>query len=146
MAKVICEIKKCAGCRSCELACSVEHSKSKDLFKAVTEKDKPKRRRYTSVAGKDVISFTCHHCIESPCVTACMSGAMQKDPKTGNTIHDPEKCVGCWMCMMVCPFSVIRRDQDKKIILKCDLCPDRDEPACVVHCPTGALKLEEKAK
>jgi Fe-S-cluster-containing hydrogenase component 2 len=31
------------------------------------------------------------------------------------------------------------RDAKEKIAIKCDLCPDRDDYACVAACPTGAL-------
>ncbi len=68
-----------------------------------------------------------------------MSGAMYKDKKTGETKHDKDKCVGCWMCIMSCPFGVLTRQKQDKIVVKCDLCADRDVPACVEACPTGAL-------
>jgi carbon-monoxide dehydrogenase iron sulfur subunit len=68
-----------------------------------------------------------------------MSGALTKDEETGATLHNKEKCVGCWMCVMVCPFGAIIRDAEEHIAVKCDLCPDRDDYACVIACPTGAL-------
>jgi len=70
-----------------------------------------------------------------------MSGAMYKDAKTGLTQHDRDKCVGCWMCIMACPFGAITREKEEKQVVKCDLCPDRDNPACVEACPTKALYL-----
>ena len=155
--KIYCDITKCVACKTCELSCAAEHSKSKDLFKALKEKNKPKRR--LDVLGVDgkAISLHCQHCQDAPCVTACMSGALSKDEKTGATLQDNDKCVGCWMCVMTCPFGAIVRDIENHVAVKCDLCPDRDDFACVVACPTGALfagteaefrkKLEEtKAK
>ncbi len=48
------------------------------------------------------------------------------------------------------------RDVENHIAVKCDLCPDREDFACVSACPTGALfvgtkqefekKLKEKKK
>ena len=38
MKKIYCDIKKCLGCGSCEIACSVEHSKSKKLADAKVER------------------------------------------------------------------------------------------------------------
>jgi len=74
-----------------------------------------------------------------------MTGAMERDPKTGAVLHDEEKCVGCWMCVMVCPFGVTRPDHEKhKIGSKCDLCHGKDTPACVEHCPNEALTYEDK--
>ena len=145
--KIYCNVLKCVGCRSCEIACAVEHSKSKDIFSAVREKPAPKKRVKTENAGAKIISLHCQHCEDAPCVAACMSGALSKDEKTGATLHDREKCVGCWMCVMVCPFGAIVRDIENHIAVKCDLCPDRSDPsvnpaeryACVAACPTGAL-------
>lgn len=153
--KISCDIRKCLGCRTCELACAVEHSKSKELVLAILEKPLPKKRRRVDAIDDKVISFGCQHCEDAPCVTACMSGAMYKDPHTGETKHDRDKCVGCWMCIMVCPFGAIIQDVTDKVAVKCDLCPDRDDYACVTACPTKALfagtpeefkkKLEEKS-
>jgi len=154
--KIFCDMRKCVACKTCELACAAEHSKSKDILLAVSEEPLPKKRRKVSGIDDKVISFGCQHCEDAPCVTACMSGAMYKDPATGETKHNKDKCVGCWMCMMVCPFNAIVRDVTDKVAVKCDLCPDRDDYACVVACPTNALfagtpeefkkKLEEKGK
>ncbi len=140
MKKIYCDIKKCLGCGSCEIACAVEHSKSKKLNQAIGEEPLPiKRRKAQFVAENVAISTGCHHCEDARCIAACMSGAMYKDRKTGQTKHDQDKCVGCWMCIMTCPFGALTRQKEEKIVLKCDLCPDRDIPACVEACPTGAL-------
>jgi len=136
--KIFCDIRKCVACKACELSCAVEHSRSKELEGAVRETPPPKKRRRISQAGVKTLSVGCQHCAEAPCVEACMSGAMYKDP-SGATLHNKEKCVGCWMCIMVCPFGAVERRIEEKIAVKCDLCPDREDFACVEVCPTGAL-------
>lgn len=77
----------------------------------------------------------------------CMTGAMQKDEKTGIVSNEfnPQKCVGCWMCVMACPFGVIspKQDGDRKIAVKCDMCVKRGSPACVDSCPKGAIVYME---
>ena len=35
--------------------------------------------------------------------------------------------------------QAIERDIENHVAVKCDLCPDRDDYACVAACPTGAL-------
>lgn len=135
--KVYCDLSLCLGCKSCELACAVEHSKSKELLNAIAEKSKKRVSVQASIHMPAPIR--CQHCEVAACVLACMSGAMRKDEKTGKTIHDEDKCVGCWMCVMACPFGAITPEFQNKIVLKCDLCPDRDTPACVEACPTRAL-------
>jgi len=68
---------------------------------------------------------------------------MYKD-KHGTVLHDSEKCVGCWMCIMACPFGVIKPDlKEKKVGSKCDFCTGREKPACVEHCPNQAILLKE---
>lgn len=137
--KIFCDITKCVGCKSCEIACAIEHSKGKGLFSAINEKPSPKKRLKVSRQGTGALSIHCQHCEDASCVAACMSGALKKDEKTKSTLHDKDKCVGCWMCVMVCPFGAIAPDIEQHIAVKCDLCPDRDEFACVEACPTGAL-------
>lgn len=59
-------------------------------------------------------------------------------------ICDHTKCVGCWMCVMACPYGVIKRRKEDRVALKCDQCLELDEPACVAACPTAALYFCEK--
>jgi len=142
MKRIFCEISKCVGCKNCELSCAVEHSKNKTLSLSITEKLPPMKRRRVQMVDDLIISDACHHCEKAPCIAACMSAAMYKD-KDGSTQHDREKCVGCWMCVMVCPFGAIKRQE--KQALKCDLCKDRKEgPACVPSCKTKALVIKEE--
>ncbi len=155
--KIFCDINKCVGCRTCEFACAVEHSAAKDLFLAILEKPRPKKRRDTQFIERNVShSIGCQHCDEPPCVEACMASCISKDKKTGKVDIDIKRCVGCWMCIMVCPFASITRryaddtSQNNHIrgnkALKCDLCPDRDSPACVDSCPTKALSYETRTE
>ena len=54
--------------------------------------------------------------------------------------------MGCWTCIAVCPYSVIKMDMTKgRIVAKCDLCQEIDVPACVANCPNEALVYKEVA-
>ena len=45
---------------------------------------------------------------------------------------------------MVCPAGAIRQNTlGTRIASKCDLCYGAEVPACVDHCPNGALTYEE---
>jgi len=67
-----------------------------------------------------------------------MAGAMQKDPETGTVKCNIDKCVGCWMCVMVCPFDAVQ--PGKLYTIKCDACEHLEGAyACVDACPTMAL-------
>lgn len=71
---------------------------------------------------------------------------MDRDEKTGVVIVDQDRCVGCWTCIMVCPFGAVASGRDKKVAYKCDACHEEEEAACVVGCPTGALIYCEPAE
>ncbi len=72
---------------------------------------------------------------------ACISGAISMDDE-GVVMTDSDRCIGCWTCVMVCPYGVIGRDGSEKKAYRCDRCPDLEVPACVSTCPTGALLYE----
>jgi carbon-monoxide dehydrogenase iron sulfur subunit len=132
------------ACHLCEVYCRAEHSRFKDLIKAFKKESPPALPRIR-VEQKGAFSFAipCQHCEEPPCVYACLSGALRKEPQTGIVTVDLEKCIGCWTCVMVCPFGAIIPDTRRKKIAKCDLCPDRKVPACVANCPNEALLYQE---
>lgn len=131
---------KCLGCKSCELGCAVERdSVSKTLIGAVVETPKPIAR--VGVFGPDGNHFPlqCRHCQDAACLKACPAGAMQRDLETDIVFVDQNKCRGCWMCVMSCPFGAVTPSPSFKVAVKCDACIHREEPACVASCPTGAL-------
>jgi len=93
--------------------------------------------------GPVSFSVRCQQCDESPCVYACLTGALQKDTESGIVTVDEERCTGCWTCILVCPFGAIRQDTHQGKIAKCDLCAGRDMPVCVTNCPNEALVYAE---
>jgi carbon-monoxide dehydrogenase iron sulfur subunit len=97
-------------------------------------------------SGVTSFALQCRHCDDAPCVEACMTGAMHRDPETGAVVSDPERCVGCWMCVMVCPAGAVYRGTDEKIASKCDLCGGDLVPACVAGCPNEAVVYEDRSQ
>ncbi|HSD58301.1 MAG TPA: 4Fe-4S dicluster domain-containing protein [Methanotrichaceae archaeon] len=139
MKEIFVRLDRCLGCRSCEMACAVEHSTNKSLFGAVAEKPLPTRRIYVEMAEEQKMPLLCRHCEDAPCVAVCRTGATSQDTLTGIVDRDEEACVGCWMCVMVCPYGVIGRQSEVRVAVKCDRCKDLDVPACVRACPTHTL-------
>jgi carbon-monoxide dehydrogenase iron sulfur subunit len=133
------EIKKCLGCRSCEIACAVAHSLTGQLHKAIKEDKLSLPRKKVLAHDKKNYPVSCRHCKDPKCVDACMAAALVFNKEKGMVEHDESRCVGCWMCVMVCPYGAIRPNMASKIPIRCDKCKDKDEPACVKACPTGAI-------
>lgn len=145
MKQILVRTEHCIGCKTCELACSTAHSAS-DLFTAVLNGEHPVRRVKveTNAARSLNLPIQCRQCRDPKCVQACMTGAMYLDEETGLVLNREEKCVGCWMCVMVCPYGVIVPDEARKVATKCDQCQSVNrEPECVIACPTKAIKFME---
>jgi len=142
MKRVYIKEEVCMGCGLCRVYCQTEHSQSKDIIKAF-KRETPRPLPRIRVDRNREVSFAiqCHHCREPWCVYSCLTGAMRRDEATGAVTVDAERCVGCWTCLLVCPYGALVRSNDRKVIAKCDLCPDREVPACVAGCPNEALVL-----
>jgi carbon-monoxide dehydrogenase iron sulfur subunit len=136
----------CMNCRLCEVHCIVQNSKTKNILKAYKgEYPKPLARVQVEQRGYLSFALQCRHCEDAPCLEACLTGAMQRERKTGTILCDEDRCVGCWMCMMVCPFGVISRNvEGKRVISKCNLCHGAESPVCVKNCPNEAIVFEEE--
>jgi anaerobic carbon-monoxide dehydrogenase iron sulfur subunit len=142
MKRVYVKEEVCIGCGLCEVYCRVEHSQSKDPIKTF-KKETPRPLPRVRVERNIEISFPiqCRQCAEPWCVYSCLTGAMHKESTGDKVIVDMERCIGCWTCIVACPYGALSRDLNSKTVIKCDLCPGREIPACVINCPNEALVL-----
>jgi len=169
--------ERCIDCHLCEVACIVEHSRTKDPVAAYqieglqfnrvfggayvdpaealrAGREHSLARCFVSSRAPLSISTNCRHCAEPDCVLACKNGSLYQD-ETGRVLVDETKCVGCWMCIMACRYGAITRNPriqnvpsvpNNGINHHCDLCPEREIPACVYVCPTQALVYEDRGE
>lgn len=87
-------------------------------------------------------ALSCRQCDEAFCMHICPSGAIVRHKDTGAMVVNYDRCIGCRMCIAVCPFGAIMYDADRRRVIKCDLCGG--EPQCVRLCPTRALEFLPK--
>ncbi len=137
----------CMGCGLCRVYCQTEHSRSKDILRAwKKETPRPLPRVRVERKGDLFFSLQCRNCEQPWCLYSCLTGAMHRDADTGIITVDEEKCIGCWTCLVSCPNGAISRDTGRHVAAKCDLCPDREVPACVANCPNEALVCIENSQ
>jgi len=136
--------RKCIGCYACVIACKVEHSSENfdDPGRIRVFHDGPR------ITGEKVQQHfkvvVCRHCLSAPCVDECPTGALRKS-EDGMTVLDLDLCIGCKICMEVCPFGAPQLGDDGKVRIY-DLCMPRIEegkkPACVSACVAQCLQVK----
>jgi Fe-S-cluster-containing dehydrogenase component/formate-dependent nitrite reductase membrane component NrfD len=139
-AKVI-DQTACIGCHACTTACKSENDVplgvNRTYVKYVDVGTFPQARRAFQVTR-------CNQCADAPCVTACPTAAMYRR-SDGIVDFDKRICIGCKACMAACPYDAIFINPDDHSAEKCNFCAHRLdvglEPACVVVCPTQAIKV-----
>ena len=128
---------RCIGCLTCVTACVVSHESS------------DARNRVVIDSQSKCAPIFCRNCDRPECVYTCMTGAMHKNPDTGFVEYDRDKCASCYICVMACPYGVLKSDRvEHKEIMKCNMCVHRTQdgspkPMCVELCPMEAITLEE---
>ena len=81
--------------------------------------------------------YTCTQCAEAWCLQACPVEAIVVNRVTGAKDVLDERCVGCKVCTIACPFGTVNYHQVTGKVIKCDLCGG--DPACAKACPTAAI-------
>ena len=147
---------KCFGCDSCIVACKLEHNlpphpekppladpKGPELIRVYrSERETPDGKVYQYFQP-----IPCMHCLDAPCIKECPQSAIYKDTMTGITLVDQDKCIGCKLCLSVCPFGSPQFYNEKMYL--CDLCIHRitekgkirRKTACEAACPAGIIHV-----
>jgi formate dehydrogenase iron-sulfur subunit len=158
---------KCIGCRSCQVSCKEWNGLPAELTQLNVTTGNLQNPTTLSAHTRCLIQPNeiadekapgglrwvfakrqCMHCEEPACVSACPTTAMHKQDGDGKVVWDGDKCIGCRYCQWACPWGVPMAEWDSLSpkIDKCTMCNDRaGDPACVKHCPAGALKYGDRA-
>lgn len=161
----------CVGCRSCEAACNERNAlaQPRESFRetAVLENERRMDETTFTVINKyyprnmgtlvwrkepTFVKFQCMHCQDPSCVSACIVGALKKEP-SGPVTYDASKCIGCRYCMIACPFQVPAYEYHDPLtprVRKCTFCFDQVKdgglPACAQVCPREAIVFGRRDK
>ena len=139
------DTKKCSGCMSCMMACSLAHEGGINLNHARIQ---IKKNVFGTYPDDDIEQYVCRQCADAPCVAAAASDGHTRAGVRG---IDEEKCTGCRLCMKACSYepSRIVFDDARRVALKCDLCSNtpywkeeggvRGRHACIDACSLSAI-------
>jgi carbon-monoxide dehydrogenase iron sulfur subunit len=106
---------KCTGCLQCEMACSFENE-------GVFNPAKSRIKVFTFHREGSFVPYTCTQCVEAWCMQACPVDAIVVNLATGAKDVLEDRCVGCKVCTIACPFGTVNYNK-----------------ACAEACPTEAI-------
>ena len=139
----IVNMARCVGCNACVIACKSGNRLEPDMARrTVTEVEE------TAFGGvlRSYRSIACNHCDDPACMAACPVKAYAK-AEDGVVAHNPELCIGCQMCLRVCPYEAPTFNPVTGKMSKCDMCLARRqeglEPYCVAAGPMEALSIAD---
>ena len=147
---ILVDSKKCQGCQSCMMVCSLVHEGRVNLSLARIQVTQNIIKNWPD----DIKILQCRQCVDPVCVKACPERALHIDTDHGNIrVIDESKCAGRKACIDACPYipkRIIWNHQIKKSMM-CDLClntPFWDETGgpggkqiCVEICPQKAIRF-----
>lgn len=124
------EYGKCPpDCQLCEEACIEEKNEPTTLMSRIKAVHAPEVNFHGAV--------TCVQCSLPGCQQVCPAGAIEKSPVDGVVRINEDKCVGCGLCTLACPYGGIYYNTATGKPFKCDTCDG--EPKCVEACPYHIL-------
>lgn len=117
--------EKCDGCNDCIEACESVNDESCIFLHKMTN-------------GYQTI--VCQQCINPSCERGCFRDAIYRESDVVKI--DQDMCVGCRLCMLMCPIGSITHTEDE--MLKCEqqcMASGEDQPACVKACEDKCLDV-----
>ena len=94
-------------------------------------------------ASIQTVPVVCMHCDQPTCAEVCPADAIKRTADGVVQSARKPRCIACGNCVAACPFGVPEVYEDRKIMMKCDMCYDRTstgrKPMCATVCPSQAL-------
>lgn len=147
---ILVDPRKCCGCGSCAVACSLARHGVADASSAYIQVFRDPFRAFPD----DLVVYPCRQCKDPNCVNVCPTGAMHADAATGVRTVDADLCIGCLRCVAACVQPIAAVHWVKDAVAKCDLCAGSrnwdpaegtaDAHACVAVCPMRAITFSKR--
>lgn len=136
---MVIDLRRCFGCQACTVACMHENRVPQGKYR--TKVTQTSVVDESGAATMVQLPQLCNHCDEPVCITRCPADATFK-LEEGNVVIDSTKCIGCGMCVVLCPYKARFINPETKKADKCTFCINRVVagllPACVETCSGGA--------
>lgn len=134
---ILVEISRCDGCGACVEACREANGIGGGGSRIVVY--------HRGDAGdRGYLPVMCSQCERPPCVDVCPTKASLRDA-TGRVVIERKLCIGCYACLMACPYNARYFNKEIRAMDGCDFCAHYRKrtgsrvPACVAKCPRAAL-------
>jgi len=126
---------RCIGCQACLHACTEcdTHRGESMIHLEFVER----------AESTQTVPVVCMHCDQPTCAEVCPADAIKRTSDGVVQSARKPRCIACGNCVVACPFGVPEVFEDRKIMMKCDMCYDRTsvgkKPMCATVCPSQAL-------
>ncbi|HUJ58632.1 MAG TPA: 4Fe-4S dicluster domain-containing protein, partial [Kofleriaceae bacterium] len=88
------QLDLCIDCKQCEEACETRHGAQR-----------------LTLGGYELglldFVFTCRTCADARCLSPCEHDAIKRDPRSGEIQIIEDRCIGCSLCALSCPYGAI---------------------------------------